>query len=83
LDSLTLRIKPEGNPLKVRVWVASSPSLDFREAKWEAKEIKGKNGVYEFTLTRPKEGYSAMFGEVRYKIGDIEFAQSTTPKILK
>ena len=83
LDSLTLRIKPEGNPLKVRVWVASSPSLDFREAKWEAKEIKGKNGVYEFTLTRPKEGYSAMFGEVRYKIGDIEFAQSTLPKILK
>ncbi len=82
-NGLKLKLKPEGKPLKVRVWIASSPSLDFRDAKWEAKEMKLKDGIYEFTLPRPKEGYSAMFGEARYKIDDIEFAQSTTPKILK
>lgn len=80
-EGLRLKMKPEGSPIKVRVWTASSPSLDFREARWEAKELKAKDGVYEFLLPSPKEGYVAMFGEARYKIDGIEYAQSTTPKI--
>lgn len=82
-QGLKLKIKPEGKPVKVRVWTATSNSLDFREAKWEAKELKGKDGIYEFVLSRPEVGYSAMFGEVRYKMDGIEYAQSTTPKIIR
>lgn len=82
-EGLKLKIKPGGSPLKVRVWTANSPTMDFRDAKWEARELKAIDGVYEFLLSSPKEGYSAMFGEVRYKIDGIEYAQSTTPKILR
>lgn len=80
-EGLKLKMKPEGSPIKVRVWTASSPTMDFRDAKWEAVEIKGNDGIYEFVLPRPKEGYNAMFGEVRYKIDGIEYAQSTIPKV--
>lgn len=82
-QGLKLKIKPEGSPIKVRVWTATSPTMDFRDVKWEAKDPVVKNGIYEFVLPRNKEGYSAMFGEVRYKIDNIEFAQSTLPKVLK
>lgn len=82
-DRMILRIKPEGNPLKVRVWVATSPSLDFRKAKWSPTELSPKDGRYEFEVVRPKEGYVAMFGEAVYQYDGIEYSQCTTPKILK
>ncbi|MBC7328623.1 hypothetical protein H5T87_11025 [bacterium] len=82
-EGLKLKIKPEGEPIKVKVWTASSDSLDFRKARWEPTELTGKEGIYEFILKRPKEGYSAIFGEVRYKIDGIEYAQSTLPKIIR
>jgi len=80
-EGLKLKMKPGGKPLKVRVWTASSSTMDFRNAEWKAKELKAKDGVYEFVLSRPEQGYAAMFGEVRYEIEGIEYAQSTIPKV--
>jgi len=81
-DGLELSIRPTGAPTVVKAWTALSDTRDFRKAKWTDQKITSTGDSFNFTLSRPKSGYAAVFGEVTYagKAGPLSL--STIPKIL-
>jgi PhoPQ-activated pathogenicity-related protein len=81
-DGLHLTMRPVKTPTAVRIWTATSATRDFRKARWADRKIAAAEGAYTFTLTRPKTGYAAVFGEVSYPGGFAPLALSTTPRIL-
>lgn len=78
---LTLTLRPEA-PLAVRVWTATSPTTDFRDAQWSATLLTATRGRYAFALPRPAEGYAAVFAEARVRYGEFEFPLCTTPRMI-
>jgi PhoPQ-activated pathogenicity-related protein len=63
------------------VWVASSPSRDFREAKWERRAATRKNDAFTYLIDIPKTGYIAAFGEASYSWSGGSFRLSTDVRI--
>lgn len=78
----TLSVESDLKPASVSVWIAKSPTRDFRDAVWEELEMPLKGSVYEYTLGQPEEGHAAIFGEAVYKSGNNEFFLSTNVRIL-
>lgn len=76
---LTIRARA---PQRVSVWTATSPTTDFRDARWTEQPLAARGGRYSFTLARPTEGYAAVFGEARVRHGEFRFPLSTTPRML-
>ena len=68
-------------PADVSVWVASSPSRDFREAKWERRTAARKNDAFTYLIDIPKTGYIAAFGEASYSWSGGSFRLSTDVRI--
>jgi PhoPQ-activated pathogenicity-related protein len=63
---LEVTIKSDVEPAKVSAWIATSPTKDFRDAKWSSETISAAGGVYKFQQPLPAAGYVAMFGETMY-----------------
>ncbi len=81
-EGLKIAIRPGMEATAVRVWsVPSRSARDFRGAEWKPIKLEGKDGVYTFTLPRPKSGYSAIFGEAEYAENGIPYTQHTTPRV--
>lgn len=76
---LVVRSNPA--PADVSVWVASSPSRDFREAKWERRAAARKNDAFTYLIDIPKTGYIAAFGEASYSWSGGAFRLSTDVRI--
>lgn len=74
---LKLSMKSDKSPEVARLWFAVSPTNDFRESRWEAKELQVKDG--EFTGTMPRNGSDrvAIFGELQYTHQRLPFSLST------
>ena len=54
-------------PRQVMAWTASSPTRDFREARWTSHVCKHKDRTYTCSVGRPDEGYSAVYAELWFK----------------
>lgn len=60
-------------PESVRLWVARSDTKDFRNAKWEATELRvsdeagGDGEEFVGVVAKPEEGHVALFGEATYR----------------
>jgi PhoPQ-activated pathogenicity-related protein len=76
---LVVRSNPA--PADVSVWVASSPSRDFREAKWERRAATRKGDAFTYLIDIPKTGYTAAFGEASYSWSGGSFRLSTDVRI--
>jgi len=78
---LQLTIESDLPPAKVSAWVASSPTKDFRSAKWESQPIEAIDGKYHFNQPTPAKGYVALFGEAVYEGDGAPYYLSTNLKI--
>jgi PhoPQ-activated pathogenicity-related protein len=77
-DTLTLALSSDQPPRAARAWVASAPTRDFREARWEAFEMQAEHDRYVHRRpTRPGH-ITAIFGEVEYTAEPRPFSLSTT-----
>jgi PhoPQ-activated pathogenicity-related protein len=76
---LKAQVKSDREARKVLVWSAQSPTKDFREAKWTARQCaKGSEG-YACSAERAAEGYTAMFAETSFQDeGALPFSTTTT-----
>ncbi len=62
----------ETSPEKARLWYATAPTKDFREARWQAKELDlPADGKIHLTLPRPEEGYYAYYIDLAYPVGNL------------
>ncbi|MGC8834293.1 MAG: hypothetical protein ACP5R4_09585 [Armatimonadota bacterium] len=63
--------------------MSSSPSRDFRNAKWERRRtVVRKGDAFVYILDIPKSGYTAAFGEATYSWSGGSFRLSTDVRIL-
>jgi PhoPQ-activated pathogenicity-related protein len=80
-DTLSLTLTSDRPPRSVRAWVATAPTRDFRDARWEAFEMQAEHDRY--VHLRPKRpGYiTAIFGEAEYAAEPGPFSLSTTVRL--
>eukprot|EP00913_Durusdinium_trenchii_P035347 g33077.t1 len=74
---LRLTMQARSEPKTGRIWIAHSETKDFRNAKWEPKDVPLKNGRFSATVPRPKSGYVAVFGELIFQFNGLNYALSS------
>lgn len=80
-DRMELEITSNRPAETVRAWVATSPTRDFRNAKWRSFPMKKSERHYRYTLELPEEGYAALFGETAYRDLTVPYFLSTTLQV--
>ena len=78
--SLEVRSNPPAQ--NVLAWVATSPTKDFRDARWQSFPTHADEGAHRFSRALPGSGYLAMFGEAVYEAGGLPYFLSTNVKIV-
>jgi PhoPQ-activated pathogenicity-related protein len=78
---LTLCMETDTVPRSVRVWVAESDDLDFRDASWTPRRVERTDGGWRFVLEGAPSGYLALFGEAAFGAGS-PYYLSTAVKIV-
>jgi len=79
-----LLVSSDLQPKSVSAWVATSKSLDFRDAVWTAETMEANGEGYHHVLQPNGDGYAAVFGEALYDYGDgaMPFYLSTNVRII-
>jgi PhoPQ-activated pathogenicity-related protein len=78
---LKIQVKADREARKVLVWSAQSPTRDFREARWTARQCTKEKGLegYACSATRGAVGYTAVFAETSFEDeGKLPFSTTTT-----
>ncbi|MBI3920053.1 MAG: hypothetical protein HY318_01450 [Armatimonadetes bacterium] len=76
---LTIHAKPA--PLAGRLWVARSPSKDFRKAKWVEQPATLKGNTVLGMMDPPTEGFVAFYGELEYETDGLRYYLSTQLRV--
>ncbi len=81
---LALAMQTDTAPEKVRVWMATSKTRDFRQARWIHADLAppGEDGRGEYSLDIPTTGYLAMFGEWQFAGERMPYFLSTNVKMV-
>jgi len=74
---LRLTIDAAPVPLAARLWIAASPTADFRAASWREQPLKFSEGHMVGEITPPETGRVAFFGEGEYEIDSLRYKLST------
>ena len=74
---LRLIIDATPAPRSARLWVARSPSSDFRTAEWRPETLRLAGGRVVGEVARPDQGRLAFFGELEYEIDGLSYTLST------
>jgi PhoPQ-activated pathogenicity-related protein len=74
---LRLTVNATPAPKTANVWVAHSDTLDFRESPWIASPMLSTGSTLSATVSKPKKGYVALFGDLEYEIDGVAYHLST------
>ena len=66
-DRLGVDVRSNRVPRRVVAWTASSPTRDFREARWTSHGCKRTGEAYACSVARAAEGYTAAYAELWFK----------------
>lgn len=80
---LKLRLDSDTKPSRVNTWIATSPTKDFRPAKWNSHTAQANGDGHICELPLPKDGYAAMFGEAVFDGPTLPYFLSTNVRIVK
>jgi PhoPQ-activated pathogenicity-related protein len=72
-----LLIEAKPAPRSARLWVAHTPTRDFRAADWREQEVTFSKGIIIGEVTPPAKGYLAYYGELDYEIDGVSYRLST------
>ena len=67
VDRLGVDVQTNRVPRRVLAWTAKSATRDFREARWTSHPCKRTDGKFACSVTRPSEGFVAMYAELWFK----------------
>jgi PhoPQ-activated pathogenicity-related protein len=74
---LRLTIAAAPAPAGARLWLAQTPTADFRAAKWSEQPMASLNGSIVGEVVPPEKGHVAFFGELDYEIDGLRYNLST------
>jgi PhoPQ-activated pathogenicity-related protein len=75
--NLRLTITATPAPIGARLWIAQTPTMDFRTAKWSEQKVSLSDGKIVGEVTPPDKGHLAFFGELDYEIDGLRYHLST------
>jgi PhoPQ-activated pathogenicity-related protein len=81
-DGARLTLESTTRPKAVRLFSASGPKKDLRDAKWSFEEVKSGGRRTVLQAKKPETGFRAVYGEAVYEIDGRPFTLSTQIKIL-
>ena len=79
---LRLTITASPAPKAAWLWVATAPTRDFREAKWEPRKVDAGKDKVIGEVEPPREGCLAFYGDLEYEIGGLSYHLSTQIRIV-
>lgn len=79
---LTLDLDADVKPQEVLAWIATSPTRDFRQSRWESRPAELIDGRHVCRLPVPESGYAALIGEAQFDGPGLPFYLSTNVQIL-
>jgi hypothetical protein len=80
-EMLRLRLESSAAPAQALVWIAASPTRDFRDAKWSSEKLELVDGAYRYEMPLPPTGHAALFGELKFKGDSLPYYLSTNVKL--
>lgn len=81
-DSVSLNLHSSIKPTKVGLWYAESKDKNFVHSTWRYIEGMESGNGYTVRIEKDKDMELAVFGELYYRLGDIEFYLCTPARIL-
>ncbi len=78
-DQVKVQVKADREARKVLVWSAQSPTQDFRDAQWTARQCTKAAEAYACSAARGQNAYTAVFAETSFQDeGKLPFSTTTT-----
>jgi PhoPQ-activated pathogenicity-related protein len=74
---LRLKLQSSSAPAQALVWIATSPTRDFRDAKWTSEKLELVDGAYRYEMPFPAAGHAAIFGELKFNGDSLPYYLST------
>jgi PhoPQ-activated pathogenicity-related protein len=81
-NQLVLTVESTPVPKGARLWVAQSPTRDFRKARWEEKPVKVIENHVEGQVAFPRSGFLAFYAELDFQIESLPFHLSTQMRVV-
>jgi PhoPQ-activated pathogenicity-related protein len=78
---LRLVVDASPAPVSARLWVATAPTRDFRESRWEEHKARTREARVVGEVDPPKEGCLAFYGDLEYEIGGLKYHLCTQIRI--
>jgi PhoPQ-activated pathogenicity-related protein len=79
---LELAVRTDRTPQRMLAWSATSPTRDFRKARWRSHGCSGSGGSYECGERTRSDTYTALYAEAVFQDPDSPaFSLSTTVSI--
>ena len=66
-EQLDVDVQSDRMPRRVLAWTATSPTRDFREARWTSQRCKRKGENFSCSVERPSTGFVAMYAELWFQ----------------
>jgi PhoPQ-activated pathogenicity-related protein len=77
-----LKVEAKSAPTAARLWVAKSPTKDFRKATWEEKPATLDKETATGVVDPPADGCLAFFAELDYDIDGIPYHLCTQMRVV-
>jgi PhoPQ-activated pathogenicity-related protein len=78
---LGLKVDADSAPLAARLWVADSPTCDFRKARWKEQKVDITKQSVQCLANPPAEGCRACYAELDFEIDGIKYYLCTQVRI--
>jgi PhoPQ-activated pathogenicity-related protein len=76
-NEIELSMKSSSPAKSARLWVAQSPTKDFRQSKWRSQPLEEKSGQYLGKVEKPASGHVAVFGELGFESASLPYSLTT------
>jgi PhoPQ-activated pathogenicity-related protein len=74
---LRLTVDAAPAPVRARLWIAESPTADFRAVQWKERSLNITAGKIIGDVAASEKGHLAFFGELDYEIDGLRYQLST------
>jgi len=78
---LRLNLDADPAPTGARLWVATAPTRDFRQARWNEHKVDLAKNKMMGEVNAPAEGCLAFYAELDYEIDGIKYHLCTQIRI--
>jgi PhoPQ-activated pathogenicity-related protein len=82
VDGAVLRVSANWEPVEARLWVAESPTRDFRAVRWGEGELARAGNSWEARVAGAASGYRAFFAELVFLVDGLRLHVSTPTRVL-